>query len=90
MVWVCPVGGCPSTGVVSLVVGRWADGDSWPGGEPDGLGALALQVGQGEVDAFDLAEPAFFAGALAPLVEVGFDDVQARQRFWQRMHECSC
>ena len=38
-----------------------------------GVSEFVAKVGQGEVDAFDFAEPALVLGALAAVLKVGFD-----------------
>jgi hypothetical protein len=59
--------------------GWHAEGDRARGGGALGLGALAAQEGQGEVDSLDLTAPAFVGGALPAGDQVGLEFVEARK-----------
>jgi hypothetical protein len=48
-------------------------------GEPLGMGSFGAQEGQRQVQALDLAEPAFVCGSLPAVEQVGLDLVQACQ-----------
>ena len=96
-----PADGADDAGVSSSLPlrcwnGRHAEGDGRDAGESLCLFAFLAEEGEGEVEAFDFAEPALVGGSASAGLEVVFDLVEAWQHLGvdvehgQRKHECSC